>query len=91
MCISTSSVGEAMSRSYYSTIIEAPRWAGLEKCIRDNAFMCGVVNDTTYHTGWVFVTAYLHVSGDKDRVARFKQMMIESMSQYEEQLQEDSS
>jgi len=71
----------------FRDIIEAPRWAGVQKLIRDLAWEYNLKLDLQVDKGWLRETVRLSVEGDDQKVINFKRYLYASLEYYQRRVE----
>ena len=74
----------------YRSLIEAAKWAGAQKLIRDLAWMYNLELDLQVDRGWFLETVRFSVRGDSDKVALFRDDLSEAILDYQRRISEES-
>ena len=67
------------------TSIEAPRFAGLPRFIKNLAFSHDVVVELEVDKGWITESIRLKAEGEEDKMQRFKTALLAAMQEYNAQ------
>lgn len=67
----------------YRDMIEAPRWAGAQKLVRDLAWGYELKLEIQADKGWLRETVRFSVEGDDRKVDKFKRDLYASIEDYQ--------
>jgi len=67
----------------YRDMIEAPRWAGGSRLVRDLAWGYDLKLDIQIDKGWIRETVRFAVEGDDQKVINFKKDLYASIEDYQ--------
>ena len=71
-----------MSLTTFSSVLQGPRWLGIESFLRNEAWTRGLEIEAETDKGWVRESVRFRVKGDENKVREFVSEIQQAMDAY---------